>query len=161
MIKFLSLYLSLLFLASCVATGTVTEYSTKKISDKKIIAANISNGGPWMREIEKRLKEEGFIVLRSGSVNESIEVVSGTKMIIYNEASTRYYLEVDASAPTSQAYRCFGGGFNFDYIYADLIDVATNETIKSIEARGYSEDCPPLSGTIYGDIAKMVSSSFE
>ena len=34
MIKFLSLYLSLLFLASCVATGTVTEYSTKKISDK-------------------------------------------------------------------------------------------------------------------------------
>ena len=42
-----------------------------------------------------------------------------------------------------------------------LTYVATNETIKSIEARGYSEDCPPLSGTIYGDIAKMVSSSFE
>ena len=114
-----------------------------------------------MREIEKRLKEEGFTVLRSGSVNESIEVVSGTKMIIYNEASTRYYLSVDARAPTDFANRCFGGGYNFDYIYADLIDVSTNETIKSIEARGYSENCPPLSGTIYGDIAKMVSSSFE
>lgn len=146
---------------SCVATGNITEYSSEKISGEKIIAANIHNGGPWMREIEKRLKQKGFTVLRSGSINESIEIVSGTKMIRYNEATTRYYLSVDARAPTDWGHRCFGGGFNFDYIYADLIDVSTNETIKSIEARGYSENCPPLSGTIYGDIAEMVASSYE
>ena len=160
MIKFLSLYLSLLFLASCVATGTVTEYSTKKISDKRIIAANISNGGPWMREIERRLKKQGFKVLRAASVNEAIEV-SGKKLIKYNEASTRYFLRIDADAPTSAYYRCFGGGYNFDYFYADLIDLQSNETVASIESRGYSEGCQPLAGKIYTNTTKMVVNSWQ
>ena len=97
----------------------------KKISEEKVIAVNINSGGPWMREIEKRLKKAGFRVLRASSVNDAIEV-SGKKIIKYNEASARYFLRVDAQAPTGLMYRCFGGGYNFDYIHADLIDLQSN-----------------------------------
>ena len=68
---------------------------------------------------------------------------------------------IDALAAVDWAHRCFGGGYTFDYINADLIDLASNQTIASIEGRGYSEGCPPMSGTIYGDITKMIVDSWE
>ena len=113
-----------------------------------------------MRKIERGLKKAGFKVLRSSSVNEAIEV-SGKKIIKYNEASTRYFLRVDAQAPTSIAHRCMGGGYMFDYYYADLIDLQSNETVASIESRGWSEGCPPLSGKIFTNTTKMVVNSWE
>ena len=150
-----------LLLSGCVAVGNQTLEVKNKITAPKIIALNVETGGPWMREIERRIQRAGFQVLRAASVNEAIEV-SGKKIIKYNEASTRYYLNVDADAPVSLAGgRCFGGGFNFDYIYADLVDLQTNQTIASIESRGYSEKCPPLSGKIYTNITKMIVESWE
>ena len=158
--KFLSIIVLGSFLTGCVAVGNKTLEIENKISDPKVIAVNVNTGGPWMREIERRLKKAGFKVLRSGSVNEAIEV-SGKQMIKYNEASTRYFLSIDTQAPTTFAYRCFGGGFNFDYFYADLIDIQSNETVASIESRGYSEGCQPLAGKIYTNTTKMVVSSWE
>ena len=149
-----------LFITSCVATGKQTLSVDEKVSAPKIIALNVYDGGPWMREIEKRLKHAGFTVLRSESINEAIEV-EGNKVIKYNEATTRYFLLVDALAPVNWAHRCFGGGYNFDFINADLIDLHSNQTIASIEGRGYSENCPPMSGTIYGDITKMIVESWK
>ena len=153
------LILSLL-LTGCVAVGNQTLEVENKISDAKVIALNVNTGGPWMREIERRLKKQGFKVLRAASVNEAIEV-SGKKMIKYNEASTRYFLRIDADAPTGAMYRCFGGGFNFDYFYADLIDLQSNETIASIESRGYSEGCQPLAGKSYTNTTLMVVNSWN
>ncbi len=158
--KLLGILVLGLFISSCVATGKQTLSVDEKISAPKIIALNVYDGGPWMREIEKRLKQAGFTVLRSESINEAIEV-EGNKVIKYNEATTRYFLLVDALAPVDFAHRCFGGGYNFDYINADLIDLRSNQTIASIEGRGYSENCPPMSGTIYGDITKMIDESWE
>ena len=158
--KLLGIIVLGLFISSCVATGKQTLSVDEKISAPKIIALNVYDGGPWMREIEKRLKQAGFTVLRSESINEAIEV-EGNKVIKYNEATTRYFLLVDALAPVNFAHRCFGGGYNFDYINADLIDLRSNQTIASIEGRGYSENCPPMSGTIYGDITKMIDESWE
>ena len=158
--KILSVIIIGSFLTGCVAVGNQTLEIENKISDPKVVAVNVNTGGPWMREIERRLKKAGFKVLRSGSVNEAIEV-SGKKIIKYNEASTRYFLRIDAQAPTTFAYRCFGGGFNFDYFYADLIDIQSNETVASIESRGYSEGCQPLAGKIYTNKTKMVVSSGE
>ena len=158
--KLLSIIVLGSFLTGCVAVGNQTLEIENKISDPKVIAVNVNTGGPWMREIERRLKKAGFKVLRSGSVNEAIEV-SGKKIIKYNEASTRYFLRIDAQTPTTFAYRCFGGGFNFDYFYADLIDIQSNETVASIESRGYSEGCQPLAGKIYTNTTKMVVSSWE
>ena len=160
MIKIIQLFIVGALISSCVATGNVTLEVEDAIQSPKIIALNINNGGPWMREIEKRLKKEGFRVLRASSTNEAIET-DGKKLIKYNEASTRYFLLVDAMAPVDFMNRCFGGGYNFDYINADLIDLQTNETIASIEGRGYSENCPPMSGKIYTNITKLVIDSWN
>ena len=158
--KILKILVLGLLLTGCVAVGKQTLEVDNKISDPKVIAVNVTNGGPWMREVERRLKQSGFKVLRAASTNEAIEV-SGKKLIKYNEATTRYFLRIEAAAPTSFAHRCFGGGFNFDYIYGDLVDLQTNETIASIESRGYSEGCQPLAGKIYTNITKMVVDSWE
>ena len=159
-IKFFYLFFLMIIVSGCVAVGNQTLEIENKITEPKIIAVNINSGGPWMREIERRLKKQGFKVLRASSVNEAIEV-SGKKLIKYNEASTRYFLRVDAQAPTSAYYRCFGGGYNFDYFYADLIDLQSNETVASIESRGYSEGCQPLAGKIYTNTTLMVVNSWE
>ena len=158
--KLLGIVVLGLILTGCVAVGNQTLEIENKITDPKIIAVNVNSGGPWMREIERRLKKQGFKVLRAASVNEAIEV-SGKKLIKYNEASTRYFLRIDAEAPTSAYYRCFGGGYNFDYFYADLIDLQSNETVASIESRGYSEGCQPLAGKIYTNTTKMVVNSWQ
>ena len=150
----------MIIVSGCVAVGNQTLEVEEKIKASKVVAVNINSGGPWMREIERRLKKEGFKVLRAASINEAIEV-SGKKLIKYNEASTRYFLRVDARAPTDFMNRCFGGGFNFDYFYADLIDLQSNQTIASIESRGYSEGCQPLAGKIYTNTTLMVVNSWE
>ena len=160
MLKILKLLIFSFILTGCVAVGNQTLEVENKISQAKVIAVNVNTGGPWMREIERRLKKQGFKVLRAASVNEAIEV-SGKKLIKYNEASTRYFLRVDATAPTDAMRRCFGGGYNFDYFYADLIDLESNETIASIESRGYSEGCPPLSGKIFTNTTLMVLNSWN
>ena len=150
-----------LLVASCVAIEDQTLEIKNKITEPKIIALNVNSGGPWMREIERRLQRSGFQVLRAASVNEAIEV-SGKKIIKYNEAATRYYLNIDADAGVNLAEgRCFGGGFNFGYIYADLVDLQTNQTIAFIESGGYSEKCPPLSGKIFTNITKMIVETWE
>ena len=62
----------------------------EKISEQKVVAVNINSGGPWMREIEKRLKKAGFRVLRASSVNDAIEV-SGKKIIKYNDDDYKFH----------------------------------------------------------------------
>ena len=160
MYNLVKIFLVCCLLAGCAASGKQTISTSSKVAADKIIAMNIDSGGPWMKEIEIRLKQSGFRVLRAASVNEAIEV-NGEKIIKYNEASTRYYLKIDARADTDIMSRCFGGGYMFDYIYADLIDLNSNETIAAIQGRGYSEDCPPLSGTIYSDISNMIVQSWK
>ena len=160
MSKILKILIFSFILTGCVAVGNQTLEVENKISQAKVIAVNVNTGGPWMREIERRLKKQGFKVLRAASVNEAI-VVSGKKLIKYNEASTRYFLRVDAAAPTDAMRRCFGGGYNFDYFYADLIDLESNETIASIESRGYSEGCQPLAGKIFTNTTLMVVNSWN
>ena len=78
----------IIIVSGCVAVGNQTLEVEEKIKAPKVVAVNINSGGPWMREIERRLKKEGFQVLRAASVNEAIEV-SGKKYINYNEPSAR------------------------------------------------------------------------
>ena len=158
--KLLGILALSIILTSCVAVGNVTLEVEEKIDAPKIIALNVTGGGPWMREVEGRLKKAGFKVLRAASVNEAIER-DGQKIIRYKEASTRYFLLIDAGAAVDWYHRCFGGGFNFDFINADLIDLTSNETIASINSRGYSENCPPMSGKIFTNITKMIVDSWK
>jgi len=73
-IKLFYLFFLIIIVSGCVAVGNQTLEVEEKIKAAKVVAVNINSGGPWMREIERRLKKEGFNVLRAASVNEAIEV---------------------------------------------------------------------------------------
>ena len=116
---------------------------------------------PRVIEIQNRIKQEEFKVLRWSSRTRVTEKTNLARVEQYNEAEARYVLVIDGYAPYDWANRCFGGGFKFSHVSVDLVDVKTNETVLNVNGAGYSENCPPLSGTIFADIAKAVSNAWE
>ena len=147
-------------LVGCVSTQTKDVFIKEKITGPRVIAIN-GTRAPWIYEIEKRLKKKGFSIKRMVSQKVAIEEVSSTKTEAYNEASARFILNIDGYAHNTSMTRCFGGGYNFEYINVELIDVKTNETALHYSNSGYSENCPPLSGTIFTDVAESVSEVWE
>jgi hypothetical protein len=131
-----------------------------KAAGPKIVALDAPSA-PWVIEIQNRLKQEGFKVLRWSSRTRVTEKTNLARVEQYNEAEARYVLVIDGYAPYDWANRCFGGGFKFSHVSVDLVDVKTNETVLNVNGAGYSENCPPLSGTIFADIAKAVSNAWE
>jgi len=154
------LFTVVLLLSGCVSTQTKDVFIEKKISGPKIIAMS-GKRAPWVYEIEKRLRKNGFKIKRMASQNVAVEKVSPTKTEAYNEASARFILHIDGYAPNTSMTRCFGGGYRFEYIDAELIDVRTNETVLHYSNSGYSENCPPLSGTIFTDIVESVTQVWQ
>lgn len=148
--------LFIVVLSGCVSTKSMDILVDEKFEGPKIIAMS-GTRAPWIYEIEKRLREKGFEIKRMASRNVSVEEVSPTKTEAYSEASARFVLHVDGYAPNTSMARCFGGGYRFEYINAELIDVRNNETVTHYSNSGYSENCPPLSGKIFGDISGAVS----
>ncbi len=151
--------LAAFLLAGC-ATGTKTVLVENQITDPKVIALQ-SARTPWAVEIETRLKQKGFKILRWTSQKQVTEQVSENRAERYQEASARYILVLDGYAPLDKMRRCFGGGYNFQYLTAELVDVVKNETIVSVSGSGYSENCPPASGTIFGDIISAVEGAWK
>ena len=147
-------------MSGCVATKSVDIMISEKIDAPKVIAMSGSRG-PWVYEIEKRLKANGFQIKRIASQNQAVEQVSDTKMEIYKEASARFIMNIDGYAPNNSMERCFGGGYRFDYINVELIDLTKNETVFHYSNSGYSEGCQPLSGSIFGDIAEITNSAWK
>ena len=154
------LLIAALFLTGCVTTKSSNVFLEQNISSPRVIALNGSRA-PWVFEIEKRLRNNDFKIKRMASQNAVVENVSSSKTDIYNKASARYILNVDGYAPNNSMERCFGGGYNFNYITVELIDVRNNETVLHYSNSGYSENCPPLSGTIFGDIESLVVQNWD
>ena len=146
-------------LAGCVASGRVVRLSEAKVTGPRVIALNAPST-PWVIEIQKRLQQKGFRVLRWSLNTQVAEQTSHTRIESYNEATARYVLVVNGYAPYDGMNRCFGGGYKFDHISTDLVDTATNETILNVNGAGYSENCPPMSGSIFGDIADAVDAAW-
>lgn len=144
----------------CVSTKSQNIFIDKKITTDKIVSIE-GTRTPWVFEIEKRLRKEGFKVKRFLSQNVSVEQVTSKKTIAYNEASSKYLLRIDGYAPNSSMTRCMGGGYIFDYIDVELIDLVNNETIFHYHNSGYSEQCPPVSGTIFADITNLVANRWK
>jgi hypothetical protein len=115
---------------------------------------------PWVAEIERRLRTDGFTVLRWEGREIVTESKTVDKTVQYREAETRYILRIDGSAQMDTMHRCMGGGYDFEYISAELIDAKTNQTISSFSGNGMSENCPPMSGHIYQQITSMVKSAW-
>lgn len=113
-----------------------------------------------MIEIQNRLKQNGFKVLRWSSRTKVTEQTSPNRIETFNEAEARYILVIEGYAPYDWANRCFGGGYKFSEISADLVDTKNNETILNVNGSGYSKNCPPMSGTIFADIANAVNAAW-
>jgi hypothetical protein len=117
--------------------------STSQVDDKAItIKANPY--GPWVASIKERLIEKGVNVKSYSSKDK-----------------TRYILHLNANAPTGWIHKCFGGGYQFDYYIAELIDSTTNKVISSVEDSGFSEGCQPLSGTMYTQTVNMIGTVIQ
>jgi len=142
------------------ATGHVTQISDAKISGPKIIALDAPST-PWVIEIQNQLKQSGFKVLRWSSRVRVTEQTERDRLEQYNKAEARYVLIINGFAPYDWANRCFGGGYKFSTINVDLVDVQTNETILNVNGSGYSEKCPPLSGSIFQDITDAVHRAWQ
>ena len=145
----------LLGLTGCASSGRVVQLSDATIDGPRVLALDAPSA-PWVIEIQNRLKKKGFRVLRWSSRTRVTEQTSSSRLESYNEAEARYVLIITGQAPYNWANRCFGGGYRFDHISTDLVDTATNETILNVNGSGYSEDCPPMSGSIFTDIVKAV-----
>lgn len=154
--KFLAIT-SLCVLITACATGQKTVLSDKRIDEPKVIALDAPRT-PWTIEIETRLKKAGFKVLRRSTLRKVTEQVTEQRGEQFNEATANYVLVIEGSALLDVMHRCFGGGYKFDYINAELVDVRANETLVSINGSGYSEGCQPLAGSIYQDIVDGVTS---
>jgi hypothetical protein len=144
----------------CVSTKSSEVYATATVAGPRVVALSGARQ-PWTSEIEKRLRDRGFVVKRFTAVARVSEQTGPGRIETYSEASARVVLRVDGSAPNTSMTRCFGGGFKFDYISAEVIDTKDNETLATYSNSGYSEDCPPLSGTLFGDIVRMVEAVFK
>lgn len=158
-IRFFALAVIAVALAGCASSGRVVQISDARIVGNRIIALDAPTA-PWVIEIQNRLKQKGFKVLRWSSRTRVSERSSDTRTETFNQAEARYILVVEGYAPYDWANRCFGGGYKFDHISTDLVDTVTNETILNVNGSGYSENCPPMSGTIFSDIANAVDEAW-
>lgn len=114
---------------------------------------------PWVIEIEQKLREAGYRVLRHASGSLVQERTAANRIEQYRESTTRYVLVVQGSDIPSR--RCFGGGYTFSSISAEVVDTRTNETVSSMTGSGYSENCQPMSGRIFADIVRATDAAFE
>ena len=147
------------FLAGCAHNGTVF-LADRTIDTPRVVALDAPRT-PWTVEIERRLRAEGFEVLRWSSQQRVREYAGAGRVEEYREATTRYVLVVDGYAPLDWMHRCFAGGFRFDYLSAELVDVAENETLFSFSGHGYSEKCPPMSGRLFRGIVDAMSQTWK
>ncbi len=108
------------------------------------ITIKASPFGPWVASIKERLSERGVDVKSYSSTSK-----------------TKFVLHLNANAPTGFIHKCFGGGYQFDYYIAELIDSTTNKVIGSVEGNGYSEGCQPFSGTMYTQTVNMIGTVIE
>ena len=137
---------SAVVLAGCAARGDVVVLNDEKITSAKLIGLDAPSA-PWVAQIERRLKTRGFTVKR----------ISRDETRALTATWADYILVLDGAYETGWGRRCLGGGLIFEYLNADLVNLKTNESVLSVYGQGYSENCGPLSGTIYGDIVKAVS----
>lgn len=147
--------LFLLFsLTSCNTYSIYNASEASRASDQKIISYD-AKGKPWGQEIEKRLREKGFKVVKYDT-KKRVSETSGGKRISYNVAESRYHLTTHGKL-SKLGGRCFFRGYVFSEFTAELIDKQTNETMAYFEGDGYSEGCFPFNDHIFESSIDMVN----
>jgi hypothetical protein len=145
--------------AGC-AHNTTTVVVDRKIEEPKVIALDAPRM-PWVVEIESRLRQGGFRVLRWPSQRKVREQVTESRTEEFHDAASRYVLVIDGYAPLDPMNRCFGGGYKFDFLTAELVDTKTNETMFNVSGSGFSENCQPMSGALFANITSAVRNAWH
>lgn len=141
-----------LFLIGCTGRGTgeSEKLYIDKTTEPKIIVVNAEESRMRVK-IEQQLRQKGFQI-KNFSSTYVIKDHEAERDVAHAKFPTRYVLNISGS----WRERCFGGGYPIVFIIAELIDQNNNETVAIYNGSGYTEDCPPLSGTIFEEIAIMV-----
>lgn len=92
-------------LVGCAHNNT-TVIVDRKIDSAKVVALDAPRT-PWVVEIETRLRQSGFQVLRWPSQRRVREQVSEARTEEFRQAAARYVLVIDGQAPLDTANRCF------------------------------------------------------
>ena len=157
-------FLLIIYVLFCSVIGgcawSKAQYVGQRAEGPKEISLS-SQSEPWLIEIEKALRAKGFRVYRMASQRKIQHKIDESTTETYNESSSRYVLSIDGEARIGVMNRCFGGGYFFHYLTAELVDMKNNETIMSVTKSGYSENCPPLSGHVYTGIAEDVANAWD
>lgn len=141
---------SMLALAGC-ATGSSTAGGHGRITTPKIVGLDAPRA-PWVDEIELRLRQGGFSVVRGVGRPYREDAPGGTGATGFHESMTRYVLVLDGRASLEPSSRCFGRVFRFDYLNARLVDTRTDDMLFSLWDSGYSEDCSPFRGRLFSEL---------
>jgi len=94
--------------------------------------------GPWIDEIKSRL------------INAGVDVIESS-----NTTKTRYELIISSDSPGFLT-SCFGGGWQFQYYNAQLVQSSTGAIVSSMSDSGYTENCQPFSGATFSKTVGMV-----
>jgi hypothetical protein len=151
--------LPLALIVGCASPGRVTSFTDQPIDAARVVALDAPSA-PWVMDIQRQLHEHGFEVLRWSSRSSVTEATGEAQARHYNQAEARHVLVVRGHAPLDAGRRCFGGGYRFDHLNAELIDTQTNRTLLNISGSGYSEGCAPANGTLFGDIARALDGAW-
>lgn len=150
----LSIIVSLALLLGGCAHSNLVVLSDEKVQGEKVLALDAPRE-PWVVSVEQHLRGKGFKVLRWPSQKKVTEKISETTTEEYRQSSARYVLSITGYSDPLR--KCFAGGYYLDSLAVELIDTKSNETVLSYTANGYTENCAPMSGTIFSDIAENIS----
>ena len=135
--NWLVLSVGLVLVSACAGSARV-EVSTNRLTGPKEIIV-LTAPGTITKEITKRLQRKGFVI----------------KFLPPNvraKDSAKYGLSISAD----YVAQCFGGGYRLRYLDLNLYDLQTNQIVLEASGSGYTENCPPLSGTVFQDVVGAI-----
>lgn len=136
----------------------MVDVTDHKAVGEKIITIDAPRAA-WVQALSQHIRKKGFQIRHYSSQVVETRTTDDKTTQTYNKASARYVLNVNGYDNPSN--RCFGGGWTMEYITADFVDVRDNITIFSYSNGGYTENCPPMSGSIFGDIANLIEQAWS
>jgi hypothetical protein len=108
-------------------------------------------------ELEDALSAHGFTFRHYVSRDRPTEPIGQVRVGENLNDNTKYAIEV-----TSDVFdRCLGGGFVLSSLRVSVIDRESNQLMLRSVAKGRTEKCPPISGTVFRDIADAINSAWE
>jgi hypothetical protein len=107
--------------------------------------------------LEDALSAHGFTFRHYRSRDRATSPVGEAPMGESTADNTKYAIEV-----TSDVYdHCIGGGFILTSLRVSVIDRASNELMLRTTAKGRTEKCPPISGSVFRDIADAINAAWQ